>query len=67
MPTPQQTLEERELLIPEVMPHTTGFKPRPVERLTDRRPPTSMLSIECRHFLRSDTASFTHQVARTIT
>ncbi|KAJ8311147.1 hypothetical protein KUTeg_011300, partial [Tegillarca granosa] len=54
------TIEERELLMKNVDPKYTGFTPRPVEKLTRRKKPRTMLNIECNHFLRTDTDGFVH-------
>ena len=55
------TLEEREKLMNDASPHLSGFTPRPVEQLANRRRPQNMLDLECRHFLRSSSDTFTHR------
>jgi hypothetical protein len=56
------TLAERENLMKESRVHHVGFTPRPIQKLTTRRRPHTMLDIECRHFLRTSMPDFTTQV-----
>ncbi|XP_053385142.1 testis-expressed protein 52-like [Mercenaria mercenaria] len=54
------TLEEREnLMKPKEVRHP-GFHPKPIQRLAVRKPPRTMLNIECNHYLRSSTEEFAH-------
>ncbi|XP_076450283.1 testis-expressed protein 52-like [Babylonia areolata] len=55
------TLEERENLMEDVSPHRSGFTPRPLQQLAIQKRPREMIDIECQHFLRSSTDTFTHQ------
>ncbi|KAK7099059.1 testis-expressed protein 52-like [Littorina saxatilis] len=55
------TVEERDFLMNDASPHMSGFTPRQAEQLATRRRPNEMLDIECRHFLRSSSDTFTHQ------
>ncbi|XP_005091514.1 testis-expressed protein 52 [Aplysia californica] len=55
------SLEERENLMVPQLPHRSGFTPRPVERLTSRSRPHTMVDIECCHFLRTPSREFTVQ------
>lgn len=55
------TLEERENLMSDSSPHKSGFTPRPIQKLTTRRRPHTMLDIECRHFLRTPAEGFVSQ------
>lgn len=54
------TLEERENLMKPMEVSHLGFHPRPVQNLAVRKPPKTMLNIECNHFLRTNTEEFTH-------
>lgn len=54
------TIEERENLIKPEDVRQPGFHPRPIQKLAVRRPPKTMLNIECNHFLRSTTETFAH-------
>ncbi|XP_060072482.1 testis-expressed protein 52-like [Ylistrum balloti] len=54
------TVEEREFLkVPSGVKHS-GFTPRPIQKLAERKKPRTMLNIECNHFLRTKTDAFTH-------
>ncbi|CAG5123261.1 unnamed protein product [Candidula unifasciata] len=55
------TRAERENLMSEHKPHYTGFSAQPLQHLTHRRRPRSMLDIECHHFLRTSTDDITNQ------
>lgn len=46
------TIEEREFLMKSPSAHYSGFTPRPKEKLTRKRPPRTMLNIECQHVAR---------------
>ena len=46
------TLQEREKLMQDVMPHMSGFCPYPNQMLVTQRRPHTKLDIECCHFLR---------------
>lgn len=54
------TIEERENLMKPKDIHHPGFHPRPIQKLAVRKPPKTMLNIECNHFLRSTTETFAH-------
>ncbi|WAR02938.1 TEX52-like protein [Mya arenaria] len=54
------TIEERENLMKPQDVHHPGFHPRPIQRLAVRKPPKTMLNIECNHYLRSNTETFAH-------
>ncbi|KAL4225402.1 hypothetical protein ACF0H5_016092 [Mactra antiquata] len=54
------TLEERETLMKPQDVRQPGFHPRPIQRLAVRRPPKTMLNIECNHYLRSTMDEFAH-------
>ncbi|KAL8561693.1 hypothetical protein ACOMHN_054990 [Nucella lapillus] len=55
------TLEERENLMEDSSPHRSGFTPRPMQQLAVQKRPREMLDIECQHFLRSSSDTYTHQ------
>lgn len=54
------TIEERENLMKDNRVPLSGFSPRPIQRLANRKQPRSVLNIECNHFLRTETKDFTH-------
>ncbi|KAH3886024.1 testis-expressed protein 52-like [Dreissena polymorpha] len=54
------TIEERENLMKPKNVRQPGFIPRPIQKLAVRKPPKTMLNIECNHYLRSNTESFAH-------
>ena len=57
---PPQTLQQRESLNPEPRGKSTGFTPRPVERLATRKLPRNMLHVELNHRLRNSLDQSSH-------
>lgn len=53
-------IAERENLIEDKIPHYMGFTPRPIQRLATQKPPNTMVSVECRHFLRTKSKEIPH-------
>ncbi|KAI0235512.1 hypothetical protein LSAT2_013954 [Lamellibrachia satsuma] len=58
--SPRGTVAQRENLLPEYVPDLTGFTPRRMQQLATRRPPRSIVNIECNHFLRSSAEESIH-------
>ena len=58
--SPRGTVAQRENLVPEYVPDLTGFTPRRMQQLATRRPPRSIVNIECNHFLRSSAEESIH-------
>ncbi|CAL1543415.1 unnamed protein product [Lymnaea stagnalis] len=56
------SIEERERLMADEVPHHLGFTPRPIQRLSTQARPQSMVDIECRHFLRTQSKDFTREI-----
>lgn len=54
------TLAERERLMASYQPFSSGFLPRPSQKLAVQKKPHNMLDIECKHYLRCPSSESVH-------